>query len=197
MAKKTNAEDIRAKLTESLDVNSNGGNLETSPSTMTINEPTTQAPVTSDISLTPDKIINSSMLLAAGAGAIPLPIWDTAAVTVVQVKMLADLSAHYGVPFKQNLGQNAVAALLGGLAPAMIARGALGSILKGIPGVGSIFGAVLQPAFAAAITYAIGRIFINHYESGGTLLTFSPSKFKDTFTEEVKAGMKKVRDIKI
>ena len=111
--------------------------------------------------------------------------------------MLADLSAHYGVPFKQNLGQNAVAALLGGLAPAMIARGALGSILKGIPGLGSIFGAVLQPAFAAAITYAIGRIFINHYESGGTLLTFSPSKFKDTFTEEVKAGMKKVRDIKI
>ena len=197
MAKKTNAEDIRAKLTESLDVNSNGGNLATSPSTMTINEPTTQAPVTSDISLTPDKIINSSMLLAAGAGAIPLPIWDTAAVTVVQVKMLADLSAHYGVPFKQNLGQNAVAALLGGLAPAMIARGALGSILKGIPGLGSIFGAVLQPAFAAAITYAIGRIFINHYESGGTLLTFSPSKFKDTFTEEVKAGMKKVRDIKI
>jgi uncharacterized protein (DUF697 family) len=197
MAKKTNAEDIRAKLTESLDVSSNGGNLETSPSTMTINEPTTQAPVTSEISLTPDKIINSSMLLAAGAGAIPLPIWDTAAVTVVQVKMLADLSAHYGVPFKQNLGQNAVAALLGGLAPAMIARGALGSILKGIPGLGSIFGAVLQPAFAAAITYAIGRVFVRHYESGGTLLTFSPSKFKDTFTEEVKAGMKKVRDIKI
>jgi uncharacterized protein (DUF697 family) len=197
MAKKTNAADIRAKLAEALDATSNSGNLEASPSTMTINEPTTQAPVTSEISLTPDKIINSSMLLAAGAGAIPLPIWDTAAVTVVQVKMLADLSSHYGVPFKQNLVQNAVAALLGGLAPAMIARGALGSFLKGIPGLGSIFGAVLQPAFAAAVTYALGRVFISHYESGGTLLNFSASKFKDTFTEEVKVGMKKVRDIKI
>lgn len=197
MAKKSNAADIRAKLAEALDAPSKGGTEKPTSSSMTITEPILEAPAAPAISLSPDKIVNSSMLLAAGAGAIPLPIWDTAAVTVVQVKMLADLSAHYGVPFKQNLGQNAVAALLGGLAPAMIARGALGSYLKGIPGLGSVFGAVLQPAFAAAVTYAMGRVFISHYESGGTLLTFSATKFKDSFTEEVKAGMKKVRDVKI
>jgi uncharacterized protein (DUF697 family) len=197
MAKKSSAADIRAKLAEALDASTEGGTAKTPHSIMTITEPTIKAPVSSDLSISANKIVNTSMLLAAGAGAIPLPIWDTAAVSVVQVKMLADLSAHYGVPFKQNLGQNAAAALIGGLAPAMIARGALGSYLKSIPGIGSILGTVLQPAFAAAVTYAMGRVFISHYESGGTLLTFSATKFTDAFTEEVKAGMKKVRAIKI
>jgi hypothetical protein len=40
-------------------------------------------------------------------------------------------------------------------------------------------------------------VFIRHYESGGTLLSFSATQFKDTFTEEVKAGLKKVKEVKI
>jgi uncharacterized protein (DUF697 family) len=197
MGKKNSAADIRAKLAEALDTSKKGASSESSTSIMTTIEPALEAPAAPSITLSTDKIVNSSMLMAAGAGAIPLPFWDTAAVTAVQLKMLADLSAHYGVPFKQNLGQNALAALAGGLAPSMIARGALGSYLKGIPGVGSVIGAVVQPAFAAALTYAIGRVFIRHYESGGTLLSFSATQFKDTFTEEVKAGLKKVKEVKI
>lgn len=197
MGKKTSATDIRAKLAEALDATNKDVTGAPCSATMTTTGSTVEAPVVSVSSLSAERIVNSSMLLAAGAGAIPLPLWDTAAVTGVQLKMLADLSAHFGVPFKQNLAQHALALLVGGLAPGMIARGALGSFLKGIPGVGSILGAVVQPAFAAALTYAIGRVFIRHYDSGGTLLSFKAAEFKDTFTDELKAGFKKVRDVKI
>jgi len=117
--------------------------------------PTTapEAPVAATpVVLTANQIVNGSMLLAAGAGAVPAPLWDSALVFGVQIKMLADLSAAYGKPFTENLGRSAVAALLAGAAPALIARGALGSLIKSIPGVGSVLGAVTQPALAAALT---------------------------------------------
>ncbi len=198
MAKKSNATRIKAELARALDAANSGDNVESTSPIMT--EIATTAPEVStagSASLAAARIVNGSMLMAAGAGAIPLPLWDTAAVAAVQIKMLVDLSALYEVPFKQNLGQNALAALVGSLAPGMIARGTLGSYLKTIPGIGSVLGAVIQPAFSAAVTYAIGRVFIQHYESGGTLLSFRAAEFKGIFTEEVKAGMKKIRDIKI
>ena len=146
--------------------------------------------------LTPEKIVNTSMLLAAGAGAIPGPVWDSALVIGIQLKMLADLSAAYGKPFDQNVGKSALGALLGGMAPALLARGAIGGFIKAIPGVGSLIGALTQPAFAAATTYAVGKVFIRFYETGGTIFTFNAKEFKDTFTEEVKTGMKKVSAFK-
>lgn len=146
--------------------------------------------------LSPSKIVHSSMLLAAGAGAIPVPLWDTALIFGIQLKMLADLSAAYGKPFDENVGKSAIGALLGGMAPAMLARGAVGGLLKAIPGVGSLLGAVAQPAFAAAITYAVGQIFIQYYQTDGTVFTFNPKQFKDSFNDEVKVGMKKVSEFK-
>ena len=36
--------------------------------------------------------------------------------------------------------------------------------------VGTLFGVISVSAFAAAGTYAVGRLFVAHFESGGTLL---------------------------
>ncbi|MBM3854736.1 MAG: DUF697 domain-containing protein, partial [Verrucomicrobia bacterium] len=97
--------------------------------------PATAAPAAA---LCANQIVKSSMILAAGAGAVPVPAWDAALVFGVQLKMLADLSAAYRVPFSENIGKSAVAALLGGLAPALIVQGAAGSVLKGLPVVGGL-----------------------------------------------------------
>ncbi|MGA7726495.1 MAG: hypothetical protein WCA95_14555 [Opitutaceae bacterium] len=197
MEKKRSASNIRSKLAEALDsANQEPKDTQTS-STMTTTEilvPSTSADA--PVTLSPEKIINGSVLLAAGAGAIPVPLWDSAVLFGVQLKMLADLSAAYGKPFDKNIGKSAVAALLGGMAPGLIARGAVGGLLKTVPGVGSILGTLAQPAFAAAVTYGVGKVFVKHYESGGTLLTFNAKEFKDTFTAEVKTGMKKVSEFK-
>lgn len=197
MARISTATNLSKKLAKSLDSGkkrtSQPGPAKTETMSTTSTEPeTVTLDTVSSKQAVAERIVLTSTGLAAGAGAIPLPIWDVAAVTAIQLKMLADVSSLYGVPFKDNLGKSAIAALLGGLAPEWLARGVLGVLVKAFPGVGSIAGAVATPALSAAFTYGIGRVFIRHYESKGTLLTFKSKEFKETFTEEVKSGIEKV-----
>ena len=143
------------------------------------------------------RIVQTSTALAVGAGALPVPIWDMAVSVGIQLKMLADISALYGVPFTNNVGKSSIAALVGGIAPGLLARGTLGIFFKTLPGIGSIVGAAALPILSGGCTYAIGQVFIKHYESGGTLLSFDAKQFSATFTDEVKAGMKKVKEVKL
>ena len=144
-----------------------------------------------------DRVVLTSSLIAAGAGAIPLPVWDIVVITGLQLKMLADVSKLYEVPFTPNLGKSAIGALVGGLGPSYLARVSFGAAVKVIPGVGQIVGMVALPALAGGCTYAIGKVFIAHYESGGTLLSFNPKEFSSRFAAEVKAGMEKLVSLKL
>lgn len=161
-----------------------------------MSEPTETLTIQSNVAAA-DSIVMTSSLMAAGAGAIPLPGWDVAAVVGVQLKMLADLSKLYDVPFSKNIGKSAMGALVGGLGPTYLARGSFGAVVKVIPGLGQFVGMVALPALSGGCTYALGKVFIAHYESGGTLLTFKPKEFSTRFAAEVKAGMKKVASVKI
>ena len=144
-----------------------------------------------------DRVVLTSSLIAAGAGAIPLPVWDIVVITGLQLKMLADVSKLYEVPFTQNLGKSAIGALVGGLGPSYLARVSFGAAVKVIPRVGQIVGMVALPALAGGCTYAIGKVFIANYESGGTLLSFKPKEFSSRFAAEVKAGMEKLASVKL
>lgn len=198
MASKSGSTALRAKVAESLDAANQSAPADKEVPIMTApaTAPAAEKPV-SQPTLSDERIITTSMLLAAGAGAIPVPLWDGAAIVAVQVKMLSDLSAHHGTPFTQNAGKTVVLSLLAGLAPGMLARGTAGMFVKTIPVLGTIYGSLAQPAYAAAITYAIGHVFKSHLQSGGTLLTFSPRDFKDSIAQEVQTGMKKVADLKL
>jgi hypothetical protein len=44
---------------------------------------------------------------------------------------------------------------------------------------------VSSPAFASASTYAVGKVFIQHFATGGTFLDFDPDKVKAHFAAEV------------
>jgi uncharacterized protein (DUF697 family) len=125
---------------------------------------------------------------SAGAGLIPLPVVDLAAVTGVQLKMLGRLAEHYHMPFSEHRGKSIIGALLGSVVPANLARGALGSFIKAVPLVGSLAGLLTMPALSGAATYAIGKVFIQHFEAGGTLLDFDPDKMKSYFAAKYKEG---------
>jgi uncharacterized protein (DUF697 family) len=128
------------------------------------------------------------MYWSMGAGFIPLPYVDIAAVTGVQIKMLADLSQHYGIPFSKNRAKEIVAALIGGALPGPIAASVVGSAVKMVPVVGPIVGGVSVPLLSGATTYAVGTVFIQHFESGGTFLDFDPNKVKEHFHQEFEKG---------
>lgn len=121
---------------------------------------------------------------SVGAGCIPLPYVDLATVSGIQVKMLYELSKLYGVEFRKNRVKSLVAALVGGLAPG------IGSTFKLLPGIGTLVGNLAVPVFAGASTYAVGKVFIQHFEAGGTFLDMDPTAVREYFMAEFDKGRK-------
>lgn len=136
------------------------------------------------------EIVKNHMWMSVGAGLIPIPWVDLAAIAGVQLKVLAALSKIYGVPFHKNYGKAAIASLASFVLPHAMAFGTAGSILKLIPIIGTLPGAVWQSAISGAYTWALGNVFIQHFESGGTFLNFDAEKVKEHFQAEFEEGRK-------
>ncbi|MCI5165392.1 MAG: GTPase, partial [Candidatus Electrothrix sp. GM3_4] len=45
-----------------------------------------------------------------------------------------------------------------------------------------------RPATAEAVTYAVGKVFHQHFASGGTFLTFDPDKVREYYAQMLKEG---------
>ena len=60
-----------------------------------------------------EAIIHRNVLWSLGAGLLPIPVLDVAAVTAVELKMLKELSAVYEVSFAEDAAQKVVAAVKG------------------------------------------------------------------------------------
>jgi uncharacterized protein (DUF697 family) len=111
-----------------------------------------------------EKIVNLYSQYAAAAGLIPLPGLDLAAVGAVQLRMIAELAAHYGVPFNHQVGRSLLATLLGGIGAAKLSYM-----------LGPVVGIVAKPSAAFGATWAIGKLFASHFDAGGTLADFNAS----------------------
>lgn len=128
-------------------------------------------------------LVNSYVPWAAASGMIPVPTADVVALAALQIRMLAKLGAMYDIPFMENSVKSSVSALIG----TVVASGAgvsLGSLIKAVPVVGTYIGFVATPGTFAAVTYAVGRVFVTHFESGGTFLDFDPQKTREFFKTE-------------
>ncbi len=130
-----------------------------------------------------EAIIKRNTLWALGAGALIFPWVDFAAAVAVQLKMLKELSDLYGVKFTQDLARKLVLSLLMSSGGSLVGLSAA-SALKAIPVVGSVLGLATFPLAAAAFTNAVGRVFLLHFETGGTLLDFDPKKVQEHFIRE-------------
>jgi uncharacterized protein (DUF697 family) len=131
---------------------------------------------------TASQLVDRFSLWSGAAGLIPVPIVDLAAVAGVQLQMLRKLSEIYGVPFADNRGKSIIASLAGAIIPASTATTTamtFGSLMKGLPGIGSAVGALSMPVYTAGVTYVIGRVFMKHFASGGTLLDFNPPDYRE------------------
>lgn len=142
-----------------------------------------------------ESIIHRNVLWALGAGIVPIPILDVVSITGVQVKMLKELSDLYGVSFKSSLAKKIVGSLLAGLGSVGLGSAIGFSLSKFLPVIGSTLGAVSVPVFAGALTHATGKIFMMHFESGGTLLDFDAHAMRAHFNleyEKAKAAASRV-----
>lgn len=135
-------------------------------------------------------IIKNHVGFAASAGLIPVPGADLAAVTAVQLNMLRQLAGLYDIKFMDNIGKNIITAIVG----SSVARvGA--SLVKAIPGVGTVIGEMSMAALSGASTYALGKMFARHLANGGTLDNFDIKSSKKVYDEELKNGKKVAKDV--
>ena len=138
-----------------------------------------------------DTIIRNHVVWAMGAGFIPVLIADIFAVSALQLDMIRQLCKAYDVDFQQTQGK----AVVTSLTSSTLARVSAGSLVKLVPGLGSILGGVTISIFAGASTYALGEVFKKHFESGGTILDFDPARLKKMYQEKFEKGKKVAEDL--
>ena len=118
------------------------------------------------------ELVDRYMWGAGGVAAIsPLPLLDLAAGSAVTVKMVVELAKVYrqdvdfevAVNLVGQLGKNLLG-ILGVTAATPAVTAAVASLLKTVPGTGTIAGGVLQGLVQALITRWIGTVFIHYFK---------------------------------
>ena len=136
------------------------------------------------------------MWLSGAAGLVPVPVLDLVAVSGVQLKMLAEISKIYNFPFHASRGKMVIGSLMGYVLPRALSFGLIGSLIKGLPLVGSLAGAPAMALFSAASAWALGAVFIQHFESGGTFLNFEPEAVKEYYRAQFEEGRRMAANMK-
>jgi uncharacterized protein (DUF697 family) len=115
-----------------------------------------------------DAIVRRHAAYAAVGGIMPLPLISFAGVTTIILRMVKRLSDHYGVPFERDRARTIVIGMMGGATPTGLGAVASSTLAYMVPASGLI-GLAVSTVAAAATTRGIGRVFVEHFESGATL----------------------------
>lgn len=105
-------------------------------------------------------LITKYSAAAAVPCANPIPFSDIVLILPIQCAMIIHISNIYGLKFDMENGKKVAAALLGVCGVGIGVRAFFGSVVKFIPGLGSIGGAVINGAVAATTTKAMGEVYL-------------------------------------
>jgi uncharacterized protein (DUF697 family) len=139
-----------------------------------------------------ETVIRTHVLLSMGASFIPILLADIFAVSALQLDMIRQMCRVYDIDFKETQGK----AIVSSLTTSTLARAGARSLVKLIPGIGSIIGGVTVSIFAGASTYALGEVFKKHFESGGTILDFDTERLRNVYKEKFEKGKKVAQEWK-
>ena len=134
------------------------------------------------------KVIERYTALSLPSAFIPLPMVDVGVLVTVQMVMLHRLARIYEVPFSRSRARLAASTLILGIPQAIsgeVASVLVGGMpmLKAIPGLGTIGVGVAMSVLWCGATWALGLVFVEHFESGGTLLDFDLRIGRAAFVE--------------
>ncbi|NJK54355.1 MAG: DUF697 domain-containing protein, partial [Leptolyngbyaceae cyanobacterium SU_3_3] len=122
----------------------------------------------------------------AGIAAAPIPFSDAIAIVPIQIGMLAGISATFGLSIDESFLTTIVGSLVAGAGGTLAGRAIVSSLLKFVPGVGSIAGGALAATTAAALTTAFGEAYIAALE-----MLFVDNNGEPPTPEEVAEAFKK------
>ncbi len=103
--------------------------------------------------------IHSATVAAGAAGAIPIPMSDAVPITAAQIGMIVAL----GKAFDVSISQSAAKTIIGTTLAQQVGRTVSSSILKSIPGFGTIVGGIVGATTAVAVTETLGWIIADDF----------------------------------
>lgn len=140
---------------------------------------------------TAQQLAKKYMLMSLAVGLVPLPVVDLAALAAIQLQMLSRLAKQYDIQFSQQLGTSILGSLVGAGGSAAAGATSHRFVMHFIPGAWLV-GAMGAALFAGASTFAVGKVFIQHFESGGTFLTLDPEKVRQYYAQQFERGGEEV-----
>ncbi len=139
-------------------------------------------------------VVQDHTIGSLAPAAIPFPVFDLVALTGIQLKMLNSLCSLYGLTFSNKAARVAVTSLLSKMLSTSFTP-MLASFIKVIPGVGQASGVAGMMATGGASTYAVGKLFIRHFEAGGNLSNFNAKAMSGYLRQEFEQGKKVSNDL--
>jgi len=137
-----------------------------------------------------NKAVKLHSILSGAMGVIPIPPLGVAMIVANNLKMLHKLSSIYGVKYREDVGKAAISSFLVGCGTFSISGRLIWGLSTVVPVAAPVIGVVTIPLFATSATYAMGKLFVQHFESGGTFLTFDPEKVRGHYAELFEEGGK-------
>ncbi len=119
-----------------------------------------------------EEIISRHMWAAgSAAGVNPIPLLDIAGGSAITVKMVLELARVYKQPIDadtvikmlEQLGKNLIA-MVGATAATPALAAGIGTMLKTVPGIGTIAGGLVQGVVQALVTRWIGNVFVKYFQ---------------------------------
>ncbi len=110
-------------------------------------------------------IIHVASGAAGEIGLIPIPFSDALAIAPIQAGMIYKMNDAFGVKMKDSVAASLITGLLAVTAIGQTAKTIVANLIKFIPGVGSVVGAVISGATAVVITEGIGFAYLKVLET--------------------------------
>lgn len=105
------------------------------------------------------KAIATAATAAAAEAAVPIPFADSALLIPTQIGMIASITVIFGLDVNKSIITAILSSTLGSGGATVLGRTAVSTILKFIPGAGSLAGGAISSATASVITIALGTAY--------------------------------------
>ena len=133
-------------------------------------------------------LVRNHSIVNGAIGAVPIPPLGVALNLANGLKMVHGLSAIYDVEYEKELVKTLVSSFFVGCGTFSISGRLVWGLSTLVPVAGPVISVVTRPVLGAGLMYAMGQIFLQHFESGGTFLTFDPQKVRDHYAELLAEG---------
>ena len=111
------------------------------------------------------KIIKRTSVEAFGIGFSPIPVSDAVLLIPLQIKMIAQITAVYGVSVDKSMLTAVISSTVGTGGATVLGKTLVVNLIKMIPGAGTAVGGMISGATAGALTTALGEAYIKLMEA--------------------------------